>query len=86
MMANMEKSNYISNFKMRCNHCVCGNCLFAQSNGGAEGCGNCLACKGEHPISRCTDFYCNHRLKPINYDETMYNVVMNGNDCDKEGD
>ena len=51
-----------------CKSCICSVCLIAQSNGGAPGCGNCDACKGEHPWNNCSEFYAAVRPAPIECD------------------
>lgn len=49
-----------------CNGCICSVCLVAETNGGADGCGNCKECKGENPCCKCETFYSAIRLVPVN--------------------
>lgn len=43
----------------KCDYCICKTCAIAQTNGGAEGCGNCEDCKvtNQKPVNMCTDYY-----------------------------
>lgn len=64
-MANME---IVPQLHESCKNCICSVCLIAESNGGAPGCGNCDACKGEHPWNNCCEFYAVARPAPIKCD------------------
>ena len=64
-MANME---IVPQLHESCKGCICSVCLIAESNGGAPGCGNCDACKGEHPWHDCGEFYAPVRPTPIKCD------------------
>lgn len=41
--------------KLKCDNCICKTCLIAQSNGGAEGCGNCQECLFDNTQENCTN-------------------------------
>lgn len=44
----------------KCNFCICKTCALAQSNGGAEGCGNCELCLGtpnQRQVNCCNEYY-----------------------------
>lgn len=66
-----------------CKSCICSVCLIAQSNGGAPGCGNCDACKGEHPWHDCSEFYTAVRPAPIKCDvpkPSLFDIIKEN--CD----
>jgi hypothetical protein len=46
-----------------CEYCICKTCAIAETNGGAEGCGDCYSCKRTNYSDRCTN--CNEYYNPI---------------------
>lgn len=86
----MELMEIVPQLYESCKNCICSVCLIAESNGGAPGCGNCDACKGEHPWNNCCEFYASARPAPIKCDvpkPLLFDIIKeNCNDPNKLAD